>query len=235
MRFLLRPLKRFIIPPLLDGVHMRPHVIVNCAMTADGKIAGKARKQIRISSVEDLERVRKLRTECEAILVGVNTIIADDPHLTVKGLSRDACPTRIVLDSFGRTPDNAKVLDTGARTIIVTNAVCRRTWQGAEVLRLGEGRVDLHELMRELEVRNVQRLMVEGGGETIWSFFKAGLVDEYRVFVGSKVLGGRTAPSPVDGEGFDDEGCVRLQLMGTEVLGDGVLLSYEVVRDATPS
>jgi 2,5-diamino-6-(ribosylamino)-4(3H)-pyrimidinone 5'-phosphate reductase len=214
---------------------MRPHVIVNCAMTADGKIAGKARKQLCISSAEDLERVKKLRAESEAILVGVNTIMADDPHLTVKGLSCEVNPIRIVLDSHGRTPENAKVLDGRARTLIVTNSVCRRTWQGAEVLRFGEGQVDLHELMRELESRNVQRLMVEGGGETIWSFFKAGLVDEYRVFVGSKVLGGRTAPSPVDGEGFDDDGCVRMQLRGTEVLGDGVLLCYEVVRDVPPS
>jgi len=95
--------------------------------------------------------------------------------------------------------------------------------------------VDLHELMRELEARKVQRLMVEGGGETIWSFFKAGLVDEYRVFVGSKVLGGRTAPSPVDGEGFEDDSCVRLQLKSAEVLGDGALLCYEVVRDVPPA
>jgi len=220
--------------PLPDVVSMRPHVIVNCAMTADGKIAGKARKQIRISSAEDLERVKKLRAESEAILVGVNTIMADDPHLTVKGLSPETGPIRIVLDSQGRTPDGAKVLDDGARTLIVTNTNCRRTWKGAEVLRVGDGKVDLHGLMRELESRNVQRLMVEGGGETIWSFFKAGLVDEYRVFVGSKVLGGRTAPSPVDGEGFEDDGCVRLQLTGTEALGDGVLLCYEVVRDAPP-
>jgi 2,5-diamino-6-(ribosylamino)-4(3H)-pyrimidinone 5'-phosphate reductase len=211
---------------------MRPHVIVNCAMTADGKIAGRARKQVRISSPEDLERVKKLRAESEAILVGVNTIIADDPHLTVKGLDTGAGPIRIVLDSNGRTPDHAKVLDGRARTLIVTNTSCERTWKGAEVLRLGTDRVDLHELMKELEAMKVQRLMVEGGGETIWSFFKAGLVDEYRVYVGSKVLGGRTAPSPVDGEGFEDEGCVRLKLTGSQALGDGVLLCYEVVRDA---
>lgn len=228
-------LKSFILRPCLDCVQMRPHVIVNCAMTADGKIAGKSRRQVCISSPEDMERVKKLRMESEAILVGVNTILADDPHLTVKGLSHEMGPIRIVLDSNGRTPDGAKVLDGRARTLIVTSRACARTWPGAEVLRLGDGMVDLHELMRELEARKVQRLMVEGGGETIWSFFKAGLVDEYRVFVGSKVLGGRTAPSPVDGEGFEDDGCVRLQLKSTEVLGDGALLCYEVVRDVPPA
>ena len=214
---------------------MRPHVIVNCAMTADGKIAGRSRRQIRISSSEDMERVKSLRKECEAILVGVNTILADDPHLTVKGMSPEEGPLRIVLDSKGRTPAGAKVLDGRARTLIATSTSCKRTWPGAEVVRIGEDLIDLHELMKELEARNVQRLMVEGGGETIWSFFKAGLVDEYRVFVGSKVLGGRTAPSPVDGEGFDDDQGVGLHLKGTEILGDGVLLCYEVIRDVPPA
>lgn len=211
---------------------MRPHVIVNCAMTADGKIAGKARRQVRISSAEDLERVRKMRAESDAILVGVNTILADDPHLTVKDLGREENPLRIVLDSYGRTPEKAKVLDDRARTLMVTQCACTKSWPCVEVVRFGEGLVDLHALMKELEARGVRKLMVEGGGETIWSFFRAGLVDEYRVFVGPMVLGGRTAPSPVDGEGFEDGACVKLRLMGTEALGDGVLLSFEVVRDA---
>ncbi len=228
-------MEKLISRPLLDCVRMRPHVIVNCAMTADGKIAGKSRRQVRISSPEDMVRVKELRAESDAILVGVNTILADDPHLTVKGAGREASPIRIVLDSNGRTPEGAKVLNDSARTIIVTNKKCAKTWPRAEVLRMGDGSVDLHELMRELEARKVQRLMVEGGGETIWSFFNSGLVDEYRIFVGSKILGGRTAPSPVDGEGFEDNGCVRLQLKGTEVLGDGVLLCYEVVRDVPPA
>ncbi len=64
---------------------MRPEVLVNCAMSPDGKIATKERRQVRISSEEDRERVRKLRSSCGAILVGVGTILADDPHLTVKG------------------------------------------------------------------------------------------------------------------------------------------------------
>jgi len=211
---------------------MRPHIVVNCAMTADGKIAGKARKQVRISSTEDLERVKRLRSESDAILVGVNTVLADDPHLTVKGLDRDRNPLRVVLDSNGRTPDAAKVLDDRARTIVATCEGCARDWPGAEVVRFGKGMVDLHALMRALEARGVRRLMVEGGGETIWSFFKEGLVDDYLVFIGSKVLGGRSSPSPVDGEGFEEGSWVSLRLKGTESLGDGVLLSYEVVKDA---
>jgi len=212
---------------------MRPHVTVNCAMTADGKIAGKARRQIRISSMEDLDRVKKMREESDAILVGVNTIMADDPHLTVKGLDPSSNPLRVVLDSNGKTPEQARVLDERAKTLIVTSEHCVKTWTGAEVVRCGKDKVDLRVLMDELAKRNVKKVMVEGGGETIWSFFEAGLVDEYMVFVGSKVIGGRTAPSPVDGEGFSDDSSIKLSLKDTRRLGDGVLLIYEVLRDAS--
>jgi 2,5-diamino-6-(ribosylamino)-4(3H)-pyrimidinone 5'-phosphate reductase len=207
-----------------------PHVIVNCAMTADGKIAGRERRQVRISSPEDLERVKKLRSEVDAVLVGVGTILADDPHLTIKGGPPDKNPLRIVLDSDGRTPDNARVLDGRARTIIVTSSRCSKTWPNAEPLRLGEVMVDLRMLMRELDSRGVKALLVEGGGETIYSFFADDLVDEYRVFVGSMVLGGREAPTPADGEGFDESGFRRLRLVSSEHLGNGILLNYEVTR-----
>ncbi len=86
--------------------------------------------------------------------------------------------------------------------------------------------------MDELERRGVKRLMVEGGGETIWSFFKNGLVDEYRVFVGSLVLGGTDAPTPCEGQGFLEGNAIRLRLINVMKMGEGALLCYEVVRDA---
>jgi 2,5-diamino-6-(ribosylamino)-4(3H)-pyrimidinone 5'-phosphate reductase len=211
---------------------MRPHVTVNCAMTADGKIAGKARKQIRISSAEDLERVKRLRADTDAILVGINTVIADDPHLTVKGLDPSKNPLRVVLDSLGRIPPQARVLDNMARTLIATCDECEAVWPNTEVVRCGKERVDLRELLRLLAERGVKRLLVEGGGETIWSFFEAGLVDSYIVFVGSEIIGGRTAPSPVDGVGFEDDSVVRLELKDVVRLGSGVMLKYEVLWDA---
>jgi 2,5-diamino-6-(ribosylamino)-4(3H)-pyrimidinone 5'-phosphate reductase len=214
---------------------MRPHIIVNCAMTADGKIAGISRRQVRISSPEDMERVKALRAGSDAILVGVGTVLADDPHLTVKSLPPDKNPLRIVLDSQGRTPNHAKVLAGGAPTLIATAKGCIKTWKGVEVLRCGERQVDLQCLMNELERRGIERLMVEGGGETIWSFFKSGLVDEYRVFVGSLVLGGSDAPTPCEGQGFLEENAVRLRLLSVAQMGEGALLSYEVVRDAAQS
>ena len=207
---------------------MRPTVTVNCAMTADGKIAGRSRRQLRISSPEDLQRVKELRACSDAILVGVGTVLADDPHLTVKGLPPERNPLRVVLDPRGRTPDGAKVLDDRARTLIVTNEGCERTWESGEVLRAGSERIDLDRVLSSLYEKGVRSLMVEGGGETIFSFFESGLVDRYMVFVGSMVVGGRTSPTPADGDGLPDGGAVRLRLLGSEQLGDGVLLTYEV-------
>ena len=206
---------------------MHPMVIVNCAMSADGKISTKERKQVRISSEEDMTRVKELRLECDAILVGVGTILADDPHLTVKGHSKAEQPLRIVLDPHGRMPSGARVLNDWADTLVVTLQDCTATWSGANVERLGRKRINLHGLMAHLNSLGVRTLMVEGGGETIFSFFEAGLVDRYMVFIGSVVLGGRTAPTPADGEGFLEADAYSLKLVGMERLGNGVLLRYE--------
>jgi 2,5-diamino-6-(ribosylamino)-4(3H)-pyrimidinone 5'-phosphate reductase len=206
---------------------MRPTVTVNCAMTADGKIAGRSRRQLRISSPEDLERVKRMRVASDAILVGVGTVLADDPHLTIKGNPPEKNPLRVILDSRGRTPDRARVLDGRARTVIATAEECTRTWPGAEAIRAGKGKVDLDRLLSRLYDVGVRTVMVEGGGETIFSFFEQGLVDRYCVFVGSMVIGGKDSPTPADGEGFPDESALRLRLTNCERLGDGVLLTYE--------
>ena len=103
---------------------MRPFIHVNCAMSADGKIAGSDRKQVRISSAEDKERVKRLRRQYDAILVGVGTVLADDPHLTVKGCDFDENPIRIVIDPHGRTPLDAAVVDDRAKTVIITLESC---------------------------------------------------------------------------------------------------------------
>jgi len=211
---------------------MRPRVIVNCAMSPDGKIAGAERRQLRISSPEDMERVKRLRSECQAILVGVGTVLADDPHLTVKGLPPDRQALRVVLDPRGKVPDSALVLGPGASTLMVTLEDCERRYAGAETVRLGKGRIDLGALLELLGERGVSRLLVEGGGETIHSFFKAGLVDVYSVFVGDRIIGGRGSPTPVDGDGFLEGERVPLRLVSVERLGTGVHLTYEAVRDA---
>ncbi len=204
---------------------MRPFIHVNCAMSADGKIAGSNRKQVRISSDEDKQRVKNLRRQYDAILVGIGTVLADDPHLTVKGAAYEENPIRIVIDPHGRTPHEALVVNDAAPTIILTDDYCEKTWDNADVIRCGTP-LDLEFAMDSLAKAGIESILVEGGGETIASFFRKGMVDRYTVFVGSMIIGGRISPTPVDGDGWIAEGGIGLELKSSEVLGNGVLLTY---------
>ncbi len=207
-------------------------MIVNAAMSVDGKIALRDGQRARLSNEDDVQRVHRLRGRVDAILIGVGTVLKDDPKLTVKAdLATDRNPLRIVLDSDGRTPERARVLDGQAPTLIVTSEASERTFAHAEVLRCGKEEVDLGALLDRLGGRGIRTLLVEGGSTVIWSFLRAGLVDELKVFVGSLVLGGRSAPTLAGGEGaasFAES--IRLALEGSQRLGDGVLLEYSVVR-----
>ena len=204
---------------------MRPFIHVNCAMSADGKIAGTDRKQVRISSDEDKARVKNLRRMYDAILVGVGTILSDDPHLTVKGLTYDENPVRIVLDDKGRTPDDALVVNGLAPTVIVTGEDCTRTWRNAEVIRRRKDE-SLSDILGSLAEMGIESILVEGGGETIASFFREGLVDRYTVFVGGLIIGGRDSPTPAGGDGWIVPNGIRMELKNAEVLGNGALLTF---------
>lgn len=207
---------------------MKPFVLVNCAMSADGKLAGDDRKQIRISSDEDIARVKNLRRKYDAILVGVGTVVADDPHLTIKNASYEENPIRIVLDPHGRIPETARILDHAAPTVIVTNSECVKDW-GPEiiVIRGGEGRINLSDVLHILaHDLGIENLIVEGGGETIASFFRSKLVDKYSVFVGGTIIGGRNAPTPADGDGWVIPGGIDLSLDSAEIMGNGALLTF---------
>jgi 2,5-diamino-6-(ribosylamino)-4(3H)-pyrimidinone 5'-phosphate reductase len=208
-------------------------VTINCAMSADGKIALKTRKQTRISNEEDKRRVHKLRNSSQAVLVGIETVLSDDPKLTVnpKYVKRPGHPIRIVLDSRGRTPKKALVLNGASPTMIVTNEKCRRIFPNAETIRCGKDDVDLEKLLGILEGRGVRTLLVEGGSRVIWSFLESRLADEVNLFVGSVVIGGEKAPTAAGGEGAASEKkLVALKLISARVLGNGVLLRYEVVK-----
>lgn len=211
---------------------MRPHVVVNAAMSVDGKIALPSRTGVQISNEEDLRRVHELRASCDAILVGVGTVLMDDPKLTVKKeYAKGPNPLRIVLDSDGSCPETAAVLDGSAPTLIVTNNGCTKTFRNAEVVRCGEDEVDVRRLLEILHGRGVKRVLVEGGATVNWSFFSADIVDELLVFVGSLVIGGHSTPTLVGGEGVKGlEEANRLRLTRATPLGDGVLLEYAVVR-----
>ena len=211
---------------------MRPHVVINAAMSVDGKIAFADGRPVRLSNEEDLQRVHGLRTKSDAILVGVGTVLKDDPKLTVKSeYAKGRNPLRIVLDSEGVTPDHAHVLDGSAETLIATTASCTREFAKAHVFRSGKDEVDLGALLDHLGTVGVQSLLVEGGSTVIWSFLQARLADELKIFVSSQILGGHSAPTLAGGEGARSlEDSVNLRLERTERLGDGILLEYAVVR-----
>jgi len=206
---------------------MRPFIHVNCAMSADGKLAGDDRTQVRISSDEDKTRVKGLRKKYDSILVGVGTVIADDPHLTLKDRDYDTNPIRIVLDPHGRTPDTAQVLNDRAPTVMITLEDCDREWDCDEIIRAGKDTIDLEKAMAQLADMGIENILVEGGGKTIASFFKAKMVDRYTVFVGGILIGGKDAPTPCDGDGWVFDGGIRMELEDCEVLGNGVLLSFK--------
>jgi 2,5-diamino-6-(ribosylamino)-4(3H)-pyrimidinone 5'-phosphate reductase len=219
------------------------HIVVNAATSVDGKLSTRRREQVRISGSADFARVDRLRADTDAVLVGVGTVLADDPHLTLDDDDRRdqrrergeaPNPARVVVDSTGRTPLDARILDDAAETVLLLSKAADEDRRealanaGAEVVVAGEERVDLVAGLGALEDRGVDRLMVEGGGELIFSLFDAGLVDEVSVYVGSMVVGGRDAPTLADGDGFVAE-FPELELTGTEQLDDGIVLSYDVI------
>jgi 2,5-diamino-6-(ribosylamino)-4(3H)-pyrimidinone 5'-phosphate reductase len=216
------------------------HVRVNAATSADGKLSSRRRDQVRISGPEDFARVDAIRADCDAIAVGIGTVLADDPHLTVEDPDLRAerrergapeHPVRVVIDTRARTPTDARVLDDESETYLLIGEDApddRRTAlreAGAHPVVAGTERVDLVAGLDELESRGIDRLLIEGGGELLFSAFEAGIVDELSVFVGPLLVGGRDAPTLADGEGFV-ETFPELALESVERIDDGVLLSY---------
>jgi 2,5-diamino-6-(ribosylamino)-4(3H)-pyrimidinone 5'-phosphate reductase len=227
-------------------ITMRPFVFVNLAMSADGKISTRERRQVRISGQADFTRVDRLKASCDAIMVGIGTVLADDPSLTVKSAElkaeriargKDENPVRVVVDSHARTPPDADILrkGPGKRVVAVSGAAPSDRVdvlkQYAEVIVAGEDRVDIGLLLETLGSMGVGRLMVEGGGTLIWAFFSAGCVDEFYTYIGNLVIGGKDAPTPADGEGFIREpDFPALRLMDSEVTDQGLLVRWQVVR-----
>ncbi len=232
---------------VVQTLHMRPFVFVNVAMSADGKISTRERRQVRISGAEDFSRVDRIKAKSDAIMVGIGTVLADDPSLTVKspGLraermaaGKDEHPIRVVVDSSGQIPLDAEILHKGggARIIAVSRAApparVEELRKYATVITVGDETVDLAALLAELYRQGVRRLMVEGGGTLIWSLFEQGLVDELQTFIGNLVIGGKDAPTPADGAGFLREAdFARLRIIETERLDDGLLVRWGVVRE----
>ncbi len=210
----------------------RPTVWVNFAASEDGRIAYAGGRRARLSGPEDLRRVQQMRADVDAILVGRGTVARDDPSLRVHWelLHRapGRSPTRIIVDSTGRTPPAAKVLDGSMPTIVAVSARSTRKFpDGVTVLVAGKERVDLALLFEMLADRGIHRVMVEGGAEILTSVFRAGLFDRCTVYHAPVIIGGRTAPTVAVGpETEDDAGAVGLLLHSVERLGEGYLATF---------
>jgi len=221
----------------------RPFIFINSAISADGKLSTKERKQILISGKLDFERVDDLRYQADAVMVGIGTVLSDDPSLTVKSKERRAArraagksenPTRIVVDSSARTPVNADIFKKGGgiRIIAVSNVAPAENVEKLEkmalVIKTGTNKVDLPELVEKLKKMGINILMVEGGSTLNWGMLSAGLVDEIYTFVGNLIIGGATSPTFTDGEGFSEAKVLELELLSTEKIENGVLLKWKV-------
>jgi len=215
----------------------RPYVIVFSTMTVDGKIASRTRFS-QLSCPHDLRRLHELRASSDAVMVGANTVIIDDPSLRVKYVE-GRNPVRVVVDGLLRTPLNARVYTLRmAPTLVLTTMkappekIQALRAQGVEVAVLGEGPlIDMAEAAEALYERGLRKVMVEGGGTLLWSLFKARVVDELWVTIAPYVFGGTGAVSLVMGEGFEStEDAVKLkplQVMLCEC-GKEVHIKYRV-------
>lgn len=221
----------------------RPFIFINSAMSADGKLSTKERKQVKISGKLDFERVDELRANTDAIMVGIGTVLADDPSLTVKSPERKASrkasgksenPVRVVVDSVARTPLDADIFikGEGLRIIAVSNSAPAEKVKSLEekalVIKTGTNRVDLADLATKLKEIGINTLMVEGGATLNWGMLSAGLVDEIYTFVGNLIIGGKSAPTFTDGEGFTEAELLGLELISAEKIEEGILLNWKV-------
>jgi len=215
----------------------RPHVIINCAMSADGKIALPNRNQVRISCDEDIKRMYMLRNQCDAVLVGIGTVLSDDPKLTVKQsyVKNPQQPVRIVLDSNGRTPPDALVLNEAAKTIIITSEANQKKSNKKHIEFIGcptdtQGYLDIHYILHLLYQKGIKTLLVEGGSTVIWNFIKNNVVDEIFVYIGPYIIGGKETPTMADGSGIDNENDLfSLHIEKVQRLNEGILIHYKAL------
>jgi diaminohydroxyphosphoribosylaminopyrimidine deaminase/5-amino-6-(5-phosphoribosylamino)uracil reductase len=219
----------------------RPHVTLKAAMTLDGRIADLHGESKWITGAQARAVAHRLRSESDAIVVGVGTALRDDPALTVRlDTPWPREPYRVVLDTHARTPADARLIATGtpARALVMTGAEASRdrvaalTAAGAAVLPVvvRDGHVDLRAVLDALAAREVRAVLVEGGGEVHGAFLDAGLVDRVAVFIAPRLLGGRGAISAIQGVGSPLKSALHLSALEVIHVGDDVLIEADVRR-----
>ncbi len=222
-----------------------PFITTKFAVSLDGKIATRSGDSKWISSQESRKHVHNMRYAADAIMAGVNTLIADDPQLTIrcsggKGGTARKQPLRIIVDGKGRTPLTARVFNEPGTTIVALGRQATPDEEeafarvGAELLALpsGDGLVSLADLFRILGEREVTSVLIEGGGKLFGSLFDLGLVDKVVAFIAPIIIGGEEAKMAVGGQGVDKVvEALRLEHVKVEKIDDDVMISGYVPQN----
>lgn len=213
-----------------------PFVIAKFAMSLDGKIATRTGDSRWITGEQARAHAHELRRICDAVLVGVNTVKKDDPLLT----ARDPCgqplpkqPLRVVVDSKGTVSTSARLFRQPGKSLVAVSQtepdkIEKLRKLDAEVLVLPSvrGRVALRPLLEELGKRDIVSLLVEGGGTLLASFFSELQVDKVVAFIAPVIVGGRTAPTPVEGTGVNVIGeALRLTRVSVQQVGKDIMVT----------
>ena len=220
---------------------LRSHVTLKCAMTLDGKIAAFDRSARWITGEAARLEAHRLRGHSDAVMVGIGTVLADDPALTVRldpPWPRE--PMRVVLDSRARLPLTARVIDSGSPSRVVVavadeapvERVTRLEARGVTVLscKSRDGRVDPADLCARLFALDVTGVLLEGGSELNWAFVEAGLVDRVAIFIAPLLIGGALAPTAVGGRGLLLPEALRLRSLEARLVGRDWLIEGDIAR-----
>jgi len=216
-----------------------PFVTAKFAMSLDGKIATSSGDSRWISGEEARKYVHNLRYTADAIMAGVNTILADDPQLTARccggrgGIARKQ-PLRVIVDGKGRTPLSAQIFSEPGKTLLALGRAIKPeekaafTQAGAELVELPSAGelVDLERLLKALGEREITSVLVEGGGILLGSLFDCGLVDKVIAFIAPIIIGGKEAKVAVSGKGVDKViDSIRLERIKVEKFGEDLMVS----------
>lgn len=215
----------------------RPFVLMKYAMTMDGKIATYTNNSKWISGEEARKQVHKIRHEFSAIMVGVNTVIQDDPLLTCR-LKGGKNPVRIICDTDLRTPLESQIVKTAESVLTYIATACDDSRRKADYEHYGcrfiqvgkrDGHIDLNELMDILGSMDIDSILLEGGGTLNWSALDRRIVDEVHIYIAPKIFGG-IASTPVSGRGVDlPEDSIKLRPYAVSKIGGDYLIESEVI------
>jgi 2,5-diamino-6-(ribosylamino)-4(3H)-pyrimidinone 5'-phosphate reductase len=214
-------------------VKSNPYVILSAAISIDGKISTRVGDS-KLSSKEDSIRLHKLRSKVDAILIGKNTLLQDDPLLTVR-YTKGKNPIRIILDSKGIISVNSRIIKTSNKipTIIAVSKkiskinLLKLRKLPVEIIIAGENSVNLKLLMKKLSSKNIKTILVEGGGIVNWEFIKNDLFNELIVTLSPFLIGGTDSISFVEGKGYTKiSNSPNLKLKSTKRLKNYLVLNY---------